>query len=318
MGLFSRKNKKTNDNIPARRRRNYDNRATDTPRISPTAFKSGRTLAGTTRSRLKSTERTAVKTATPREKLHHLTYIRKRIAWIFAGFVIICIMLAILLWQFTASVLVQAGSVTVIAQNNLDEYAKTIQQYLSDNPTERLRFNLNEGDLNEFLVRQHPEVASVTQGDAAGFTKTRFVVNLRKPVVGWQVDSVQYFVDSQGVSFTKNIYDNPSVIIVDNSGVKHTPGTAIASARFLGFVGRAVAAMQDRGLVVERVTIPAGTSRQIEATIKDVPYPFILSIDRSPNEQAEDIQRVIGYFGRSGVVPRYVDVRVKGKAFYRD
>ena len=143
-------------------------------------------------------------------------------------------------------------------------------------------------------------------------------MNFRKPVVLWQVDSVKYFVDANGVSFTKNIYENPKVTIVDNSGVRYTPGTAIASARFLSFVGRSIGVMQSRGMSVNKITIPAGTSRQVEVLINDIPYPFILSIDRLPGGQVEDMQRIIEYFARGGRLPKYVDIRVKGKAFYRE
>ena len=69
---------------------------------------------------------------------------------------------------------------------------------------------------------------------------------------------------------------------------------------------------------VNKITIPAGTSRQVEVLINDIPYPFILSIDRLPGGQVEDMQRVIEYFARGGRLPKYVDIRVKGKAFYRE
>ncbi len=317
MGLFSKKSQKRDDNLPARRRRNL-NADQDRPRISATAFKSGRTLPGTTYARLRSTERTAVKTATPREKLHHLAYIRKRIAWVFAGFVVASAGLVFVLWQFTADVVVQPSTDSSIPQSSLADYEQSIQKYLSQNPIERLRFNLNESTLKEDIVAAHPEIESIKQLDSAGFTKTKFVISFRKPVVSWQVESTKYFVDSQGISFVKNVYENPSVTIVDNSGVRYTPGTAIASARFLSFVGRVVSLLQNRGLTVERVLIPAGTSRQVEINVADATYPFILSIDRSPGDQAEDVERVINYFKSIGTVPKYADIRVKGKAFYRE
>lgn len=321
MGLFS--GKKQRADLPARRQealraRREARKALQTNSDGSSLYRTGRTLPGATTARLHSAEARAIKTATPREKIHHLSHVRRRIAGVLAVVVAVLIGVLIFLWQFTATVIMQPDSRVAIPQTDLQEYASSIQQYLSDNPTERLRFNLNKARLNEAITRRHPEVLEVTQVGAAGFTTTKFFIQLRKPVVSWRVDDAQYYVDAQGVSFTKNIFDNPAVTIADNSGVRHTPGTAIASARFLSFVGRAVAAVQARGLVVQQVSIPAGTSRQIELSLKDVAYPFILSIDRSAGEQAEDISRALLYFGNQGVAPRYVDLRVKGKAFYRD
>ena len=316
MGLLSKGKQESKKALPPRRR-NIGNSGTQRYNNN-SAFRSGRTMAGTTMYRLNNSDRSAIKTATPREKMHHLEHVRKRLAWIFTGLIIACIGLAVFLWQFIASVVIESNTAAVISQDNLDVYSKSIQKYLTNNPTERLRFNLNHNSLNEYIIKLHPEISSVSKGDSAGFTKTRFTVNFRKPVVLWQVDSVKYFVDANGVSFTKNIYENPNVTIVDNSGVRYTPGTAIASARFLSFVGRSIGVIQSRGMSVNKITIPAGTSRQVEVLINDIPYPFILSIDRLPGGQVEDMQRVIEYFARGGRLPKYVDIRVKGKAFYRE
>ena len=141
---------------------------------------------------------------------------------------------------------------------------------------------------------------------------------MRQPIVSWKVDATNYFVDAQGVSFTESVYPSPNVTIVDNSGVRHTAGTAIASERFLSFVGRAVALAQQNELEVRNVNIPAGTSRQVSFEVRGVNYPIILSIDRSAAEQIEDALRAINYFKRQQKNPDYIDVRVKGKAFYRE
>lgn len=317
MGLFARK-KTPSRPVPRRRLVAAQQPKKDEGRYSSTQFRRGRTLPGTTAARLHAHDSRAIKTATPREKVRHLSYVRRKLAGALGLLVLLSLVLAILLWQFTATASVGTTESSVVPQNELVEYEKSLQKYFADNPMERLRFNLNAQRLNEFMIRKHPEIYAIEQHGATAFTTTAFTVQLRKPVVSWQVDTARYFVDAQGVSFTKNIFDMPAVTIVDNSGVRHTPGTAIASARFLSFVGRAVALAQQNKLVVKQVNIPAGTSRQVELIIDGIAYPFILSIDRLPGEQVEDVLRVIAYFNRvGGIPPHYVDLRVKGKAFYR-
>lgn len=318
MGLFSR-TKASQRQQPARRRRSADveNAAKGSSgRESQNHYRRGRTIAASTYTRKNSASEKIHGNYSPREKAHRLNNMRRKVMAVLITLCVLCAVLAAMIWSFTASVLVTFPNASSIPERQ--QYEAVVQDYLTKNPTERLRFNLNEARLSEFAMQENPEIARITQDGFAGFAKTTFSIELRQPVVSWQVGRTQYFVDKDGVSFSRNVFQTPEVTIVDNSGVEHTTGTAIASARFLSFVGRTVAIAQDRGLTVTQVAIPAGTSRQVELIIKDVAYPLILSIDRSPGEQVEDGMRAIAHFANAGRTPTYVDVRVKGRAFFRE
>jgi hypothetical protein len=43
-----------------------------------------------------------------------------------------------------------------------------------------------------------------------------------------------------------------------------------------------------------------------------------MSVDRPAGEQAEDAMRAIKYLQSKGMTPAYIDVRVGGKAYYKD
>lgn len=320
MALF-RSSKKTAP-APARRRYTYaatgagsrkDRQERDRKIVQ---YKRGRTMAGSTQSRLRSSESTALQAATPREKAHHLANVRRKIISILGFVGGISIVLLVLLWQFSADVFVQLPGRS--SQEITAKYEATIQDYLQENPSERLRFNLDQDRLTDYMNRSHPEVKTVEQNGYVSFATTSFMVSPRTPVASWQVGNSQYFVDSQGVSFTNNLHQPPPVTIVDNSGVRHTPGTAIASERFLGFVGRTVALAHKNGLNITDVSIPAGTSRQVELAVEGVGYPIIVSIDRSPAEQVEDALRAVQHFKVTGKSPKYIDLRVKGRSFFRE
>ena len=309
--------KKKNTNQPARRRvASGETDRSGAGRESQNHFKRGRTIAAGSYARQKSTNDKIHGDLSPREKAHRLHMARKKVTTILVCLLVFSVVLAALIWSFTATVLVSFSHQAQVPYQA--EYEESIQEYLSRNPTERLRFNLDESHLTEFVSQQYPEVAQVTQEGFAGFAASDFVIELRSPVVSWQVGRTQYFVDKDGVSFERTVFDSPEVRVVDNSGVEYTAGTAIASARFLSFVGRAVAIAQQRGLEVSQVAIPAGTSRQVELLLKNVSYPLIFSIDRSPGEQVEDGLRAMKHFTESGRTPAYVDVRVKGRAFFRE
>lgn len=283
---------------------------------SSSAYRRGSTRAGSTGHTLRTAQAHALSAATPREKVHHLTGLRRKLSSLLVALIVMIALLGIFLQQFTANIQTTfAGDIKV---SSYQGYVDVIQQYLAQHPLERLRFNLNAEELTAFVISRYPEVESIKQIGYAGHVTSEFNITLRKPVVSWQVQDKLYYVDAYGVSFTRNAFAAPSVTIMDNSGVEHTSGTAIASARFLSFVGRVVALAHQNSINVQQVMIPAGTSRQIELIVEGRGYPIVMSIDRSAGEQAEDMVRAIEYFSQQGREPRYIDLRVKGRAFYRE
>lgn len=284
--------------------------------LSDNLFKRGRTMPGVTQQGLESADKHTLRAATPREKVRHLAHVRRTVMTSLGITLIVIIALAVLVQQFSATV--HISSTERYSVLNYSAYVDTVQKYLNGHPLERLRFNLNQSELTKFIQADHPEVKSITQNGMDGFAATDFTIAMRKPVVSWDVGKRRYFVDADGVSFEKNVYDDPTVRIIDNSGVEYTPGTAIASERFLSFVGRVVALSLDKSFKVTEVIIPAGTTRQVQLKIQGYSYPVIMSIERGPTQQVEDMVRALGYLNSQGRSATYVDIRVKGKAFYRE
>jgi hypothetical protein len=141
---------------------------------------------------------------------------------------------------------------------------------------------------------------------------------MRSPVAGWQINSKQYYVDSKGYPFDINYFPTPSVQIIDNSGISYKIGTtAIASNRFLGFIGRIVSLTKSSGYTVSQALLPPNTTRELDIRLKEVGYYIKFSIDRPAGEQVEDMVTAIKYFSARGQTPKYIDARVSGKAFYR-
>jgi hypothetical protein len=194
---------------------------------------------------------------------------------------------------------------------------RAINDYLGAHPLSRFRFALDTHDLALYLETVVPEIGDVTNVSLGSIGETNFTVAMRHPVAGWTINNVQYFVDAAGIAFQKNYFTRPSVQIVDNSGVALEQGTAIASNRFLGFVGRVVALSKSRGYTVTQAIIPKGTTRQLEIVLKEISSHVKLSVDRAVGEQVEDMARALNYLKAHKSIPSYIDVRVSGKAFYK-
>ena len=310
MKIFSKKK----SNIP-RRRSTQKVEATST---STHVFKRNRTLTGTTSNRFDSTSANA-DLKSSRSHVHSLSVQRRKVSTILVIVLFSAIPVWFLISNFTASVSISISNVGLTKTVDKRKYQEVVQNYLDQNPISRLTFFLNQSNLSDFVSAKLPEVSKVTQGRMVGLGATSFAITMRSPVAGWQINNKQYFVDSSGLAFDFNYFVVPSVQIVDNSGITYKPGmtTAIASNRFLSFVGRIVSLTKASGYTVTQALLPPDTTRELEVRLKETSYYIKLSIDRPAGEQVEDMVTAIKYFTSRGQSPQYIDVRVSGKAFYR-
>lgn len=277
-------------------------------------FRRNRTLTGSSSSQIASVSETNAQLKSPRVQAHELMRKRRHLGLLLALVLAGAIGLYSLIYQFSAGIVVKTPGVTTAIDNS---YEDAIQEYFGSRPIERLRFLTNETALNDFVKGRLPEVASVRMGDNAGLGKSSVSIVMRQPLVAWTIQGKQQYVDASGTAFAKNYYPVPGVQVIDNSGIRPESGQAVASNRFLGFVGRTVGLAKAQSYKVTQVIIPAATTRQVELRLDGIPYAVKLSIDRAVGEQIEDMARTINWLKQKSVTPQYVDVRVSGKAYYR-
>ena len=308
MSLF----KKKQSGIPRRRLAESGTKLA----TSSDVFRRNRTLTGTTSSQFGSTN---VKSdlESSRTHVHNLSAQRRKIFSILIVVFISITIIWLIISNFTATVTISVSDTSLSKSTDSLSYEKVIQEYLGVNPMGRLRFLLDQSALNSYVSNKLPEVADVVQDNKIGIGATNFNLTMRKPVAGWSINDHQYYVDSSGIPFEKNYFSAPTVQIVDNSGISLQTGTAIASKRFLSFVGKVVSLSKVSGYTVTQAILPSGTTRELEVKLKEGNYLAKLSIDRPAGEQVEDMARAVSYFVSQGRTPAYIDVRVSGKAFYK-
>jgi len=297
--------------IPRRRHSRPD---PDSPEPKNALFQRNRTITGSVSSQIKGTGEAQAQLQSARTQAHHLARQRRRLSGLLLGVVAAAMGLFLLISQLTGGVVVAPRDVAL----RLDPtYERLIQDYLSGHPFERLRFLLDSDNLTHYLQATAPEVQAVSSVDGAGLGRSRFVLSMRTPVVGWNVQGHQHFVDESGVSFERNYFQSPAVQVIDQSGIQVTNGQAIASDRFLSFLGRVVGQAKTAGYATQQVVIPPGTTRQVDVRLVGVPYIIKFSTDRGAGEQVEDMTRAVHWLVAHGASPQYVDVRVGGKAYYK-
>lgn len=274
---------------------------------TPPAYRRNRTI----------TDRSSVPEVSERAHIHQMRTLRKKVGMILGISIASLVVIIIGLSQFTGSVTVSVSdSTSLTKQFDQTAYQKYFDTYYEKYPFERFRFLTNYDQLSLWIQSSAPEVLSVVPAGIDSLSVAHYEIRFRQPSAGWRVGSQQFYVDTSGVTYTRNYFPEPTVTVLDHSGARVEQGEAIASSRLLSFVGRAVALAKERGVEVTQIEIPTQSMRQVYVYGKDVPI-IRMTIDRGVEVQIIDMAKALAFFKAKGESPSYVDVRTSGKAFYQ-
>ncbi len=317
------KRKKPSHAMPSRRAVSRDDRGSEQRTSSASdiehryAFRRNRTITGSTSNDIRSGNELNAQVRSPRAQAHHLSSLRRRVLFYLGTVFVAAFVLYLLLNQMIAAAVIKVEGTPSVAASDTAGYQASLDSYFSARPFERLRFTLNTAELLSHLQTQHPEVEKLTVTSVDQPGKALVTLRPRSAIARWNVAGKKQYVDSKGVVFERNYGADPQLQIIDNSGVADSGSGAVASRRFLGFIGIAVGLAKDNGLSVSEIIIPSLTSRQVDLKLAGVVPYYKLSVDRSVGEQIEDLTRVQRHLVGNQLQPEYIDLRVEGKAFYR-
>ena len=239
---------------------------------------------------------------------------RRKLGAFFVILAIFISLISIFLFQFISKVSIVSNE---SKSQNLIKYEKSVEEYLNINPSERILSNLNKNALLESLQKDYPEVLSISDIKFNGLTSYKIYLDFRKPVASWLVDGKEFFVDSEGVSFSINNFERPSLNIIDDSGAIVSNGKNVASSSFFSFIGKLVSAANKHGLEVSKIRIPPLSLRQVEVSVKGVSYFARMSTADSAEGQIINFKKAIEYFRTHKISPNYIDLRIEGKGYYK-
>ncbi len=314
-GMRSKKSKSRRAAQPVRRRAVVD----DNSPSAGTLFRRNRTLTGSLISSVPSPNEQSASLQSPRVQAHNLKRKRRSIRLALISALVLIAGLGWLLTQIIVEPKVQivGTSNDPEVQTAARDYAAAIQDYLSANPLERLAVNINANNLSRAIQSRYPEVSSVSPPAKGAFWSADFSVNLRSPVVYWQSGNMKAYVDSTGVVFERNILGTSVIAVEDQTGIRASVGNSVISGRFLQFIGKVVGHFKENNLTVNKMILPASTTRQVLVSLDGVGYSIKMTVDRPAAGQVEDAVRAIRYLTSRGITAEYIDVRVSRRAFYK-
>ena len=119
-----------------------------------------------------------------------------------------------------------------------------------------------------------------------------------------------WMVNRKKIEEARNV-PQPTVAIIDESGQGITN-------KIKEYVGQLEIDLSDIGLSLNRAVVPSGKNREIDIYLNgnDEVY-FKLNVDRGTAVSAEDTKVMLNYLTEHDLHPQYVDIRVKGKGYYK-
>lgn len=257
------------------------------------------------------------KLETNRIKSIQITSHRRKISLIFVAVFVGISLVYFCIMQLTANFQVLINDTKLSREVDHTTYEKALDTYSNEHPLSRVRSMLDKQALTEYLLNNYPEVLSIHDTGKTSLFDTAYQVNFRKPVAKWRIDNTTYYVDSNGITFLNNYFEEPDLNIIDNSGIKMEKGEAVVSNKFLRFIGRIVEEALNKGYFITEAIIPLETTREVDIKLKGRGFFVKMSVDRDILNQVEDMNSAILYFDKNSVKPTYVDIRISGKAFYK-
>ena len=252
--------------------------------------------------------------STERSQANQLIKQRRKLSSILVSLILGCAIIALLLTQLIININVLTPSAKSSSQ--VDLYEKVANEYFSNHPLERLLFALDYDSLNKYFLEHAPEVQSV-RFESGGLTSTTMKLIFRQPVIKWSTGGQEYFVDSNGVTFNRNYFDDPKIAVDDQSGIPTSAGQEVLNKPFMSFIGQSIAKIKDKGYTVTGVILPVDTVRQVTFSLEGQRPVLRMTLDRGVDAQVGQAMRAIEYFNANGASPEYIDVRVDQRVFYK-
>ncbi|NCC20093.1 hypothetical protein EOM33_03450 [Candidatus Saccharibacteria bacterium] len=259
--------------------------------------------------------RTGEPSGSERQAWRNLRQKRRRLIVTLVGVLAGAGMLMLALMQFAGKVQVQTP--TPMKEESTSVYVAILNEYFAERPMERFRGLVQEDALQDFFSVKAPEVKTVSITSGTELATATLRLTFREPVAQWSSSDRTYFVDDMGVTFERNFFAPPSVVVKDESNIQAEAGVEVINQRSLGFLGYVVSGFREHGMTVQEVTLPENTLRTMVVHLEGRATTVQMTIDRDAKAQVEEAVQALQYLDGKGEAPGYIIVSVDQQVFYK-
>jgi cell division septal protein FtsQ len=203
-------------------------------------------------------------------------------------------------------------------------YEETMINYAATHSPLKQIWLLDKVALTSFTINKHPEISKIDLSASQPLsTEVDSKLFFRKPIFIWEGVGETYFIDEEGVLFSKNMFKEQKLDslpkIEDQGGVAPDPGQTVLTETIVSDIAQIYSLLPKLypENKVNKIILPPA-AREIKARLNGVPYVIKFSTERSIGEQVDELQQLLAFLKSSNVTPgAHIDLRIPSKSFYK-
>lgn len=212
-------------------------------------------------------------------------------------------------------------SSVVLDQTDAAKYQAAASKILSSSIWNRNKITVDTSNVSYKLTHEFPELSAVSVTVSLASRQPVVYVELVKPALALGSSNGTYALDSNGRAMFKvtnsNELDADVPTVTDQSGLKVSIGEQSLPSTDIGFIQTVVQQLSAKNFKVSSLTLPASTS-ELDVRLVGQPYYIKFNLaNNDPKQQAGTFLAVIAQLQSQSITPKYIDVRVDGRAYYQ-
>lgn len=211
------------------------------------------------------------------------------------------------------------------ALHSTSTYQAAAAKDLSASIWNRNKITVNTGAASSRLLKQFPELASVTITLPLIGHRPIYYIRTNPPAFVMQAVNGSYVLDASGKSLAPKVDVSADKVaslpvITDQTGVHVQPGHQVISSDNAVFISTVLAELKTKQVSVSSIDLPPNAAQEVDMHIAGQPYyvKFNMHTVSAAREQAGTYLATINNLAGQHIMPsQYIDVRVAGRAYYQ-
>ncbi len=203
-----------------------------------------------------------------------------------------------------------------------DEYAAGIEKILNDKPSNKTKFTINTGDIEDEIIKAYPEVRVAAVRLPVIGRKPTVLLDIRQPKIILASNTKNFVLDKTGIAVSEvrllSSEDKAGMPIVqDQNNIEFEVGKQALPADTVEFILGAKFQLEQKEYKISQLTLPTGVN-ELHIHLEGLPYYIKTDTTNDVRQQVGGFLSVKEHLAGNGIAPsEYVDVRVEEKVFYK-
>ena len=199
-------------------------------------------------------------------------------------------------------------------------YAAAATKILESSVLNRNKITVSTNSLADHLAAQFPEIDSIHVGLPLLTHRVTITISNAQPVLILATANGSYALDAGGTALLTGaqLASLNLPLVTDDSALKVSLRHQALSSDNVNFVLTVMTQLQARKLVVDSLTLPAGTS-ELDVRLKGQPY--FIKFNLASNSSRQQVGTLLALYdslqSQAQTPGQYIDVRVDGRAYYK-